>query len=79
MCRAEYLHLGLKFDNFKPRLESGIFKRILWLNSKIKTVCVSGVMIGVFYKRKSRHVNAKVASQLGNFFFVFTSIVYAGT
>jgi hypothetical protein len=30
--RAETLQRGLEFDNFKPGLESGIFKCISWLN-----------------------------------------------
>jgi hypothetical protein len=30
--RAETLEPGLEVDNFKPRLESGIFKCISWLN-----------------------------------------------
>jgi hypothetical protein len=30
--RAETLQPGLEFDNFKPRLKSGIFKCISWLN-----------------------------------------------
>ncbi len=30
--RAETLHPGLEFDNFKPRLKSSIFKFISWLN-----------------------------------------------
>jgi hypothetical protein len=30
--RAETLQRGLEFDNFKPRLESGIFKCMSWLN-----------------------------------------------
>jgi hypothetical protein len=30
--RAETLQRGLEFDNFKPRLKSGIFKCISWLN-----------------------------------------------
>ncbi len=30
--RAGTLQPGLKFDNFKPRLKSGIFERISWLN-----------------------------------------------
>ncbi len=30
--RAETLQPGLEFDNFKPRLESGIFKCISWIN-----------------------------------------------
>jgi hypothetical protein len=30
--RAENLQHGLEFDNFKPRLKSGIFKCISWLN-----------------------------------------------
>jgi hypothetical protein len=29
---AETLKRGLEFDNFKPRLKSGIFKCISWLN-----------------------------------------------
>ncbi len=49
--RAETLQPGLEFDNFKPRLESGIFKCIYWLNGSFL-----GVMIGVFWKRKSRPV-----------------------
>ncbi len=32
MWRAETLQRGLEFDNFKPRLESGIFKYISSLN-----------------------------------------------
>jgi hypothetical protein len=31
--RAETLQRGLEFANFKPRLESGIFKCITWLDS----------------------------------------------
>jgi hypothetical protein len=30
--RAETRQPGLEFDNIKPRLESGIFKCISWLN-----------------------------------------------
>ncbi len=30
--RAETLQPGLEFDNFKPRLQSGIFKAISWLH-----------------------------------------------
>jgi hypothetical protein len=32
MWRAETLQPGLEFDIFKPRLKSGIFKCIFWLN-----------------------------------------------
>jgi hypothetical protein len=31
--RAEHLQPGLEFDNIKPRLKSGTFKSISWLNS----------------------------------------------
>jgi hypothetical protein len=43
--RSEELRLynaGLKFDDFKPWLKSGIFKCISWLNS----LFLWGVMIG---------------------------------
>jgi hypothetical protein len=33
--RAETLQPGLEFDNFKPRLKSGIFKCISWLQGSI--------------------------------------------
>jgi hypothetical protein len=33
--RAQTLQPGLEFDNFKPRLESGIFKCISWLNGSV--------------------------------------------
>jgi hypothetical protein len=47
--RAETPQPGLEFDNFKPRLRSGIFKCISWLNSLFL-----GAMNGVFWKRESR-------------------------
>jgi hypothetical protein len=33
--RAETLQPGLEFDNFKPQLNSGIFKCICWLNGSL--------------------------------------------
>jgi hypothetical protein len=33
--RAETLRPGLEFDNFKPRLKSGIFKCISWLDGSL--------------------------------------------
>jgi hypothetical protein len=49
--RAETLQSGLEFDNFKPRLESGIFDCIFWLNGSFL-----GMMMGVFWKRESRPI-----------------------
>ncbi len=49
--RAETLHPSLEFGNVKPRLKSGIFICISWLNGSFLEV-----MIGVFWKRKSRHI-----------------------
>ncbi len=40
--RAETLQTGLEFDNFKPRLKSGIFKCISWLNGSLFEGWLSG-------------------------------------
>ncbi len=48
--RVETLQPGLEFDNFKPRLKICIFKYISWLNGSLFG------MIGVFWKRESRHI-----------------------
>jgi hypothetical protein len=52
MWRAETLQPGLEFNNFKPRLEGGIFKCISWLNGSL----FWEVMIGVFWKGLSRPI-----------------------
>ncbi len=52
--RSEELRPGLEFDNFKPRLKSCIFKSISWLNGSF-----FGVLIWVFWKRKSRPVKCR--------------------
>ncbi len=74
--RAETLQLRLESDNFKPRLESGIFKCIFWLNGSLL-----GVMIGVRWTWKSGlikwHQATNVTSQLANCSSLFTSIVHA--
>ncbi len=41
--RAETLQHGLEFDNFKQQLESGIFKRISWLNGSFFGVDDRGI------------------------------------
>jgi hypothetical protein len=41
--RAETLRTDFEFDDFKPRLESSIFKFVSWLNGTF-----FGVMIVVF-------------------------------
>jgi hypothetical protein len=47
--RTETLQPRSKFDNFKPRLKSGILEHLLG-----ERFVVGGVMIGVFWKRESR-------------------------
>ncbi len=68
--RAETLQPGLEFDNFKPRLKSGIFKCIFWLN-----VFLYWVMIGVFWKRESSPIWYQCRRFISSTIFaVFTSI-----
>ncbi len=71
--RAETLQPGLECDNFKPRLESGIFKRISWLNGSFFWGWWSW-----FSERGSQDLSngTDVASWLSNYLSVFTSIVY---
>jgi hypothetical protein len=71
--RAETLQPVLEFDNFKPRLKSGIFKCISWLNGSF----FWGWWSGSFESGNQYLANGtSVASQLTTFMSVFTSIVY---
>ncbi len=71
--RGETLRPGLEFVNFKPRLESGVIKWISWLNGSFFWGWWSR-----FSERASQDVSngTNVASRLGNFTSVFSSIVY---
>ncbi len=72
--RAETLQPGLEFDNFKPRLESGIFKCISWLNG----LFFGGWWWG-FSERGSQDLSngTHLTSYLANYLSVFTSTVYS--
>ncbi len=71
--RAGTLQPGLEFDNFKPRLKSGIFKCISWLNGSSFEGWWSGLS-----ERGSQDLSngTNVASLLDNLLSVFTSIVF---
>ncbi len=62
----------VELDNFKPRLESGIFKLVHILAEQF---VFWEVIIGVLWKRESRPMcnGTNVTSQLANFFSVFTA------
>jgi hypothetical protein len=49
--RPDTLQPGLEFDNFKPRIKSGMFKCISWLYSSFL-----GAMIGVLWKWESEPI-----------------------
>jgi hypothetical protein len=61
---AETLRPGLEFDNFKPRLESGIFNYVFWLTVHFL------VLIRVSCKRESKAclMSQIFASSLAKFF-----------
>jgi hypothetical protein len=69
--RPETLQPGLEFDNFKPRLESCIFKCISWLNGSF-----FGGWWSRFSERGSQDLSNGTNSPLNPpiFFCVFTSI-----
>jgi hypothetical protein len=72
--RADFLRPGLKFDNFKPRLESGIFKCISWLNDSF----FESDDRGFLKEGVKTYLMAPISPRLNSptFFSGFTSIVY---
>ncbi len=74
--RAETLQLGLKFDNFKPLLESGIFKCISWLNGSFLGVMIPVSERGSWDPVNGIHVTAYLAKLLLLFFLPFTNFLH---
>ncbi len=58
--RADTLQPGLKFDDFKPHLGSGVLRCISWLNGSFL-----GLGFGLFFlKRESEPIDTNIASYI---------------